>query len=237
MDYYRPSQERGKANHGWLRSRHSFSFANYYDPAHMGFGVLRVINEDWVAPRNGFGAHPHRDMEIISYVLEGAIEHRDNMGHVSRLEAGQLQRMSAGTGVVHSEYNASANDPLRFLQIWIEPAKRGIEPSYEDRQLEIDGSITALVTPDGRVNTLSINQDMGLHMITLEPGESLEILAGHRAAYLHGIDGTIRLEEYLVGEGDGAGMASVPQGVELVAGERGFEGLWFDLPAISKSIR
>lgn len=135
MDYYRSSQERGKGSQGWLRSRHSFSFDNYYDPAHMGFGVLRVINEDWVAPRKGFGAHPRRDMEIISYVLDGVIEHRDNIGHVSRLEAGQVQRMSAGTGVVHSECSASASDPLRFLQIWIEPAKCGIKHSYEDRQV------------------------------------------------------------------------------------------------------
>jgi len=234
MDYYRPARERGEASHGWLRSRHSFSFAEYYDPAHMGFGVLRVINDDWVAPGAGFGSHPHRDMEIISYILEGAIEHRDNMGHVSRLEAGQVQRMSAGTGVVHSEYNASGSDPLRFLQIWIKPDQRGIAPGYQDMPVAVDGKLTALVTPDGRDDTLSINQDMSLYKITLAPGEQLVMPSSSRAAYLHGITGDTMLEDRFVGEGDGAGLVSVPAAVELVGGNGGFEGLWFDLPPLAR---
>ncbi|MFK7956380.1 MAG: pirin family protein [Lysobacterales bacterium] len=233
MDYYRPSQERGEANHGWLRSRHSFSFGDYYDPAHMGFGVLRVINDDWVGPGKGFAEHSHKDMEIISYVREGTIAHRDTMGHVSQLTAGQVQRMSAGTGVSHSEFNASNSDPLRFLQIWVLPQKPGIKPSYEDQTPVIDGSVTALISPEGRGNTLSINQDMVLNIVVLEPGQRLSMPAGDRAAYLHGVEGTTMLNAQSIGPGDGVGLTQVQHNTQLVAKEQGFTGLWFDLPAIA----
>jgi redox-sensitive bicupin YhaK (pirin superfamily) len=234
MIYSRPAQERGTANHGWLHSQHTFSFANYYDPAHMGFSVLRVINDDRVAPDQGFGSHSHKDMEIISYMLEGSIEHRDSMGNVSLLKSGEIQRMSAGTGIVHSEYNPSADRPLRFLQIWIQPALKGVAPGYETLAVAPSGSLTALVTPTGRDNTLSINQDITLSIIKLAPGKSLELEPEQRAGYLHGISGLARLDELSIGDGDGAGFTQLTSGIEVVAGDAGFEGLWFNLPTVAK---
>lgn len=155
----RPSAERGHARHGWLDSRHSFSFASYFDPEHMGVSDLRVLNEDRVAPGAGFGAHPHRDMEIITCVLDGAIEHRDTMDHQTRLRAGEVQVMSAGTGIRHSEFNASTTDPLHFLQIWIIPEHRGGEPRYAQKDFSGAGGHTLLVSPDGRDGSLPIRQD------------------------------------------------------------------------------
>jgi redox-sensitive bicupin YhaK (pirin superfamily) len=232
MLYYRPARERGEENHGWLHSQHTFSFANYYDPAHMGFSVLRVINDDRVAPDKGFDSHSHKDMEIISYMLEGSIEHRDSMGNVSILKAGEIQRMSAGTGITHSEYNPSADKPLRFLQIWIRPAQKGVSPGYETLTVTPSGSLTALITPTGRDNTLSINQDITLYNIKLAPGETLELEPDDRAGYLHGISGLARLDELSIGDGDGAGFTQLTSGIEVVAGDAGFEGLWFNLPTV-----
>jgi redox-sensitive bicupin YhaK (pirin superfamily) len=234
MIYFRPAQERGEANHGWLHSQHTFSFANYYDPAHMGFSVLRVINDDRVAPDQGFGSHSHKDMEIISYMLEGSIEHRDNMGNVSLLKAGEIQRMSAGTGIAHSEYNPSADTPLRFLQIWIQPALKGVAPGYETLTVAPSGNLTALVTPTGENNTLSINQDITLSIIKLAPGKTLELEPEQRAGYLHGISGLARLDDLSIGDGDGAGFTQLTSGIEVVAGDAGFEGLWFNLPTVAK---
>jgi len=237
MIYHRPAQERGEANHGWLHSHHTFSFANYHDPAHMGFSVLRVINDDRIAPDRGFDSHGHRDMEVISYVLEGSIEHRDSMGNSSVLKAGEIQRMSAGTGIVHSEYNPSAEKPLRFLQIWITPALKGVSPGYETLTVDPSGSLTTLITPTGREDTLSINQNITLSLIKLAAGETLELAPDARSGYMHGISGLAQLGEVSVGAGDGAGFTQLTHGIEVVTGDAGFEGLWFILPAVEEARR
>src|SRR3954465_9520864 len=162
----RKASERGHAEHGWLDSFHTFSFADYYDPAHMGFRALRVINEDRVAGGHGFGKHPHRDMEIISYVLEGGLEHKDSMGTGEVIRPDDVQRMSAGTGVTHSEYNGSDREPVHFLQIWILPDKRGIAPSYEQQTFSRDakaGKLRRVATPDGRDGSVTIHADATLY--------------------------------------------------------------------------
>ena len=182
----RRARDRGHANHGWLDSHHTFSFANYYDPKHMGFRGLRVINEDRVAPARGFGTHPHRDMEIISYVLGGGLEHRDSMGTGSVIRPGEVQRMSAGTGVFHSEYNASKTEPVHFMQIWILPERGGIEPSYEQRafsEAERRNTLRLVVDPEGRDQALKINADARLYAGLVDAGASVEhvVPAGRHA--------------------------------------------------------
>ena len=162
MLYIRRSESRGNVDFGWLRSRHSFSFGHYYDPKHMGFSVLRVINDDQVVAGAGFDTHGHRDMEIISYVSEGAMEHRDSEGNQYRIPAGEVQRMTAGSGITHSEYNASKTDQLKFIQIWIEPSQQGLHPDYEQAQITQAEQLTALVTPTGSGQSLRINQDASL---------------------------------------------------------------------------
>lgn len=177
MHTIRRSEERGRAQWGWLDSRHTFSFADYFDPQHMGFGALRVINEDRVSPGAGFPRHPHRDMEIISYVLEGALEHKDSMGHGSVIRAGEIQYMSAGTGVVHSEYNASETEPVHFLQIWIMPDRRGSEPSYAQKPIDEsarDNAWTTLASPDGRDGSIAIKQDVRLLSARLTVNSELD---------------------------------------------------------------
>src|SRR5687768_5593269 len=172
----RRAQDRGHANHGWLDSHHTFSFADYYDPSHMGFRALRVINEDRVEPSRGFGTHPHRDMEIISYVLEGGLEHRDSMGTGSVIRPGDVQRMSAGTGVTHSEFNASRSDLVHFLQIWIMPEKRGITPSYEQKsfpEAERQGKLRLVASRDGRDGSVLVHQDVNLYASLLGAGEQV----------------------------------------------------------------
>src|SRR5215472_16532996 len=171
----RKANERGHANHGWLDTHHTFSFANYYDPAHMGFRSLRVINDDRVAPGQGFGTHPHSDMEIFSYVLEGALQHKDSMGNGSVLRPGQIQLMSAGRGVTHSEFNPSPSEPLHFLQIWIQPRERGLKPSYTEwhPKAELANVPKVLViSPDGREGSATIHQDAEIYRIRLEPGQT-----------------------------------------------------------------
>ena len=207
----RKSQDRGHANHGWLDSHHTFSFANYHDPRHMGFRDLRVINEDQVIGGAGFPTHPHRDMEIISYVVEGALEHKDSMGHGSVIRPGDVQRMSAGTGVTHSEFNSSSEAPLRFLQIWIRPEKTGLAPGYEQRNFsEADrkGRLRLVASPSGDDGSVTINQDAYLYSSLLEAGETVSHDVGSgRHAWLQVIDGGIVLNGEALSAGDGASLS------------------------------
>jgi quercetin 2,3-dioxygenase len=228
----RRAAERGHAQHGWLDSFHSFSFAGYHDPAHMGFGPLRVINEDRVQPGKGFGAHSHRDMEIISYVLEGALAHRDSMGNGSVLQPGQVQRMTAGTGVTHSEYNGSDRDPVHFLQIWIEPSQRGVQPGYEEKTFDADakrGKLRLVASPDGREGSVTIHQDANLYAGLFDAGEAAEFtLAAGRRAYVHVVRGELDVNGQPLAAGDALKMSG-EQAVRLANG-RDAEVLVFDLP-------
>ena len=228
----RKSSERGHAEHGWLDSFHSFSFADYYDPDHMGYGPLRVINEDRVQPGMGFGTHGHRDMEIVSYVLDGQLSHKDNMGTGSVIEPGDVQRMSAGRGVMHSEFNPSADKPVHFLQIWIEPNVKGIRPSYEQKRIEPvvkRGRLAPIATPDGRDGSVTIHQDAEVFAALLDGAERAERdIAPGRRAYVHVARGSVRVNGDRLGPGDAAkidGGASVT----LTDGEDA-EVLLFDLP-------
>jgi len=208
MIVLRKAQERGHANHGWLDSYHTFSFADYYDPRQTGWGALRVINEDRVAPGRGFGTHPHRDMEIISYVLEGALAHKDSMGTGSVIRPGEVQRMSAGTGVLHSEFNQSPRDPVHFLQIWIEPNERGIAPSYEQKNFadgEKRGRLRLIASPDGAQGSVKIHQDARVYAAILDGAETVaHALAQNRKAYVHVACGTVHLNGAALSNGDGA---------------------------------
>jgi redox-sensitive bicupin YhaK (pirin superfamily) len=203
----RKADARGHANHGWLDSFHTFSFANYYDPREMGFGTLRVINEDRVAPGMGFGTHPHRDMEIISYVLEGGLEHRDSMGTGSVIRPGDVQRMSAGTGVTHSEYNASQAELVHFLQIWIEPKARGIPPSYEQKNFSAEdkkGKLRLVASPDGRDGSVTIHQDAWVYASILGEGDAVtQVLDPSHRAYVHVARGELEVNGQKLGTGDG----------------------------------
>ncbi|MEO8038128.1 MAG: pirin family protein [Betaproteobacteria bacterium] len=203
----RKADARGHANHGWLDSFHTFSFASYYEPDEMGFGTLRVINEDRVAPGMGFGTHPHRDMEIISYVLEGALEHRDSMGTGSVIKPGDVQRMSAGTGVTHSEYNHSPADLVHFLQIWIEPKQRGIAPSYEQKNFPLEakaGKLKLVASPDGRDGSVTINQDAWMYAGVLGANDAVtQVLDPSHRAYLHVARGEVEANGRKLGPGDG----------------------------------
>lgn len=204
----RRANERGFADHGWLKSHHTFSFADYYDPAHMGFRSLRVINDDRVAPGRGFGTHPHRDMEIFSYVLEGALEHRDSLGNGRQLKPGQIQLMSAGQGVAHSEFNPSANDPLHFLQIWIQPRTRGLTPSYTEwhpQAEHADAAKVLVISPDGREGSATIHQDADIYRIRLKPGQTVaHTLQSGRGAWLHVATGALTANGVALETGDGA---------------------------------
>ncbi len=231
----RRSHERGHANHGWLDSHHTFSFADYYDPRHMGFGALRVINEDRVAAGQGFPTHGHRDMEIVSYVLSGGLEHRDSMGNGSVLRPGHVQRMTAGTGVRHSEFNASHSEPVHFLQIWIEPDTRGIKPSYEERiysEAERQGALRLIGSRDGRHGSVQIHQDLDLHATLLAPGDRVQhTLAPGRRAWVHVARGAVTLNGERLAAGDAAALGEAGP-LELV-GEANIEAssevLVFDL--------
>jgi redox-sensitive bicupin YhaK (pirin superfamily) len=207
----RPAHERGHAQHGWLDSHHSFSFADYYDPTHMGFRALRVINEDRVAAGQGFGKHPHRDMEIVSYVLDGALEHSDSMGTGSVIRPGDVQRMSAGTGVAHSEYNASRTDPVHFLQIWLIPKERGIKPGYEQRNFtdaEKQGTLRVVASPDGRDGSVTIHTDASIYAGRFAAGETAEhALASGRHAWVQVVRGALSLNGQRLAAGDGASLS------------------------------
>ena len=226
----RPAGERGHANHGWLDSWHSFSFADYHDPRHMGHGALRVINEDRIRKGSGFGAHAHRDMEIITYVLEGAIAHEDSIGTGSTIVAGDVQRMSAGTGVRHSEYNAHAGE-THFLQIWIEPQLTGIKPSYEQKHFsaaEKRGRLRLIASPDGRDGSVSMNQNALLYAGLFDGAEraKLELGAG-RKSYVHVARGKISVNGQALGAGDA--LKAGPGAIALEGGQNA-EVLVFDLP-------
>ena len=232
MIVQRPAAERGHANHGWLDSHHSFSFADYYDPAHMGFGPLRVINEDRVQPGMGFGTHGHRDMEIISYVLAGKLSHQDNMGNGSIIAPGDVQRMSAGRGVLHSEFNPSSTDGVHFLQIWIEPAQRGIAPSYEQARVDAAakrGTLALLAAPAGQGGAVAIHQDARLYAGLFDGAESaVHAVAPGRRAYVHVARGAANVNGAPLGAGDAVRIEDEAE-VRIDAG-RDAEVLLFDLP-------
>lgn len=244
----RRSQDRGIGKHGgWLNSRHSFSFADYVDPQRMGFSALRVINDDEVAPGAGFPQHAHRDMEIISMVLQGSIEHKDSMGHVTQLHAGEVQRMSAGSGITHSEYNPSADEILRFLQIWIEPNRMGISPSYDQRdvsQLQ-SGRLNLLASPDGREGSMQLQQDAFIYLgrlsmdgstdsstdsslVNEESPSSTHSLDPARKYYFHLVSGELQVNQQMLFAGD---ALTIENEDELhVLSETESEFLFFDLP-------
>jgi redox-sensitive bicupin YhaK (pirin superfamily) len=228
----RKAKERGHADHGWLDTSHTFSFADYWDPRHMGWGPLRVINEDRVAPGRGFPTHAHRDMEIITYVLEGGLEHRDSLGTGSVIRPGDVQRMSAGTGVRHSEFNASKTEPVHFLQIWIEPARTGIAPGYEQKTFtepERRGTLRLIAAADGRDGAVTIHQDAAVYATTLARGERVEhTLAPRRLAWLQVARGTLLLNGERLEQGDGAAIDNERR-LEIEALEPA-EALVFDLP-------
>ena len=228
----RRAQERGHVNHGWLDSYHTFSFGSYYDPDHLGFSNLRVINDDTVAPGGGFGTHGHEDMEIISYVLEGGLEHKDSMGNSSVIRPGDVQRMSAGTGVTHSEYNHSSDEPVHFLQIWLLPNRMGVEPGYNQRRFPLEdrrGKLVLLVTPDGRDGSVASHQDASLYGTLLEAGQRLNhLLASDRRAYVHVAGGSANVSGEVLNAGDA--MAIDSHGEVQLQGINAAELLIFDLP-------
>jgi redox-sensitive bicupin YhaK (pirin superfamily) len=233
----RRSEDRGHADHGWLKSAHSFSFADYFDPEHVEFGVLRVINEDRVAPGGGFGTHPHRDMEIISYVLAGELAHQDSMGNGSVIVPGDVQRMSAGTGVYHSEANHSRSTPVHFLQIWIRPDRVGVPPGYEQKHFapgEKRGRLRLVVSGDGAQGSVRINQDARMYAGLFDGAEhaALEI-ARLRRAYVHVIRGTISANGVQLAEGDALKLEDTAM-LELADGIDA-EVLVFDLPGENKA--
>jgi hypothetical protein len=232
MVQVRKSCERGHANHGWLDTYHTFSFADYYDPAHMGFGPLRVINEDRVEPGKGFGTHGHRDMEIITVVLDGGLQHRDNLGNGSVIRPGDVQRMSAGTGVLHSEFNASDKEPVHFLQIWIEPSARGVRPGYEQKHFGAEGRrgrLRLLASSDGRDESVTIHQDARIYVADLAPDEAVthDLEAGRRA-YVHVARGAIILNGTPLEAGDGASI--VDETTLNLSGLQESQVLLFELP-------
>lgn len=231
MTELRPARERGHAEHGWLDSWHSFSFADYYDPRHMGFGPLRVINEDRIAPHAGFPMHGHRDVEIISYVLAGALAHRDSMGNGSIIVPGDVQRMSAGTGIRHSEYNAH-DGVTHFLQIWIEPARSGLPPSYEQRRFpaaEKRGRLRPIAAPDGRDGSLTIHQDAVVYAGLFDGAESAQLaLRPGRKAYVHVARGGIAVNGLALAAGD---ALKTDAATITLADAADAEVLVFDLPA------
>ena len=228
----RKSGERGHFNHGWLDTHFTFSFADYFDPQHVQFRTLRVLNDDRVAPGAGFPEHPHRDMEIVTYVLEGGLEHRDSMGNGSVIRPGDVQYMSAGSGVTHSEFNPSKTDPLHLLQIWMFPQAKGLEPVYDQKtftEAEKRGKLRLVVSPDGREGSVKIRQDNELYATLLGPGDVVKHeLKPERHAYVQVAKGRVKLNGKALEEGDGAAV-SAEKSVELT-GVKDAEVLLFDLP-------
>jgi quercetin 2,3-dioxygenase len=227
----RPAKQRGHADHGWLDSYHTFSFSSYYDPAFMGFRGLRVINEDRVQPGQGFGTHPHRDMEILSYVLEGGLQHRDSLGSGSVIRPGDVQRMSAGTGILHSEFNASKQDPVHFLQIWIQPRQAGITPGYEQKHFSEEdrrGRLRLVAAPGGDDGSLQIHADVRVYAGLLASGQVVEHpLAAGRYAWVQVARGAVRVNGAELKAGDGAALSQEAQA--RIEGVDAAEILLFDL--------
>jgi redox-sensitive bicupin YhaK (pirin superfamily) len=232
MNELRLSRDRGHGNHGWLDSWHSFSFADYHDPQHMGWGALRVINEDRVQPGRGFGTHGHRDMEIISYVLEGALGHKDSMGNGSTIRPGDVQRLSAGTGMMHSEFNDEKEGVTHFLQIWIEPDVRGIAPSYEQKHFTDDekrGKLRVIASPDGRDDSVSIHQDALVFVGLFDGDEAARYsIAPARKGYVHVVRGRVDVNDDSLAAGD---ALKTDAATLSIANGQSAEVLVFDLPA------
>lgn len=226
----RRSQDRGSANFGWLDSKHSFSFGSYYDPRQMGFSALRVINDDQVAPGGGFATHGHSNMEIISYVLEGEIAHKDSEGNVATLPPGEFQLMSAGSGIRHSEFNPSASKPLHFLQIWIEPNVVDKAPGYQQKAFGREQGLTLAVSPDGEAGSLVIKQDARLYQLLLDANTTAELPASTvRKYYVHLISGELAIEGETLKPGDGAKIEGTSN-LLMVAQQQAVKALVFDLP-------
>lgn len=228
MIQVRKAKDRGHANHGWLDSWHTFSFADYHDPRHMGFSVLRVINEDRVTPGEGFPTHPHRDMEILTYVLEGALEHQDSLGNGSIIRPGEVQRMSAGTGIRHSEFNHSKSEPVHFLQIWILPNVQGVKPGYEQKRIELDGGLRLVASPDGRDGSVAIHQDARVYAARLNGDGVTHMLAPGRRGWLQVARGNANINGALLHPGDGARIDN--ESTLRLTADGSAEVLLFDLP-------
>jgi redox-sensitive bicupin YhaK (pirin superfamily) len=231
MMQVRPAHERGYADHGWLKANHTFSFAAYHDPRHMGFRSLRVINDDTIDAGQGFGTHGHKDMEIITYVLEGALEHKDSMGSGSVLRPGDVQRMSAGRGVTHSEFNHSPAEPLRLLQIWILPESAGIEPGYEEKMFTADdkrGQLRLIASPDGNAGSMRVHQDVRVYASILDEGDALTYdLEPGRHVWLQVAQGRLKVNGQELGQGDGLAVSEESR-LEMIGIDQA-EFLVFDL--------
>ncbi len=226
----RKAQERGRGHYGWLNTHYSFSFANYYDPRFMGVSALRVINDDIIAPGAGFDTHGHRDMEIITYVTSGAIAHKDSVGNITELPAGEFQLMSAGRGIRHSEFNARQDQELTLLQIWIEPNQFGGQPGYQQKAFGMRNGLHEVITPDGRDGTLKIKQDARLLHLLLQPNETAEMNLGQqRVAYVQLIKGQLTLNDIELKPGDGGAVQQVEQLV-FASNDEAVEAIVFDLP-------
>jgi quercetin 2,3-dioxygenase len=232
MIMLRQASERGRGDYGWLDTRHTFSFNDYHDPRHMSFRALRVMNEDWIAPGKGFGTHGHRDMEIVTYVLEGALEHKDSLGNGSVLRPGEFQRMTAGTGIEHSEFNPSESEPVHLYQIWLFPERRGLTPSYDQRDFplaERKGKLRVVASPDGREGSLTIHQDAEVFLTTLEAGNHVAYnLAPGRHGWIQVLRGGIKVEAFDLAAGDG--LAVSDQSVVNLTAAQASEVMLFDLP-------
>ena len=227
MNYIRKSEDRGAVQFDWLDTKHSFSFGSYHDPRHMGFSALRVINDDTIAPGTGFDMHGHQDMEIITYVTSGALQHKDSMGNEFVVAAGDVQRMSAGTGIMHSEFNASTTDAVKLLQIWIQPDRTGLDPSYEQAQIQQSENLTPLVTSNNVGNSLKLHQDAGLYRLQLQDDESYQLHAARRG-YLHLISGVLTINGETFSAGDAIGVSETV--LDVTASGESIEALWFELP-------
>lgn len=226
----RRSDERGTGHFDWLNSRHTFSFGSYYDTRFMGFSALRVINDDEVAPGAGFPTHGHSDMEIISYVLDGEIAHRDSEGNIARLPAGEFQLMSAGRGITHSEFNGSGTAPLKFLQIWIQPNVYGQTPGYQQKDFGQNKGLTLVISPDGEAGSLTIKQDARLYQLLLDDKEQVELpITSGRRVYVHVIEGELQIGSHRLSPGDGAAIEEHNELALLATGST-VKALVFDLP-------